>query len=206
MADMDRAIRLAKARRGYRVELKHEDGRPYFLKCVLGPSVEPTDEELRAMVPLPQDRYTFTTTINKDNRRVPFEIAKEVAPRVALSAHGLLSYGKGHGRVKPHMSKRKMAVHNASLRIYKNLFAEAAKAAEVQAKKDGKPYVGIPEADLAKLGKRALRYGAREVFRSIKAAARYARRVQTASRKVQFGTLAGNQVNGVINAGGQYGR
>jgi hypothetical protein len=196
MAEMDRAIRLAKARRGYRVELTHEDGRPYTEKYVLGPSIEPTDEELRAMVPLPQDRFDF----GWENK------AKGTKGTIALNAHGLISSGRPTGPRKPHMSKRKMAVHNASLRIYKTLFAEAARAADVQAKKDNKPYVGIPEEDLKKLGFKALQLGAREVFRSIKAAQRYNRRVQDANRRVNTGLLPGNQVNGVIRRGGQFGR
>jgi hypothetical protein len=196
LAEADRAIRLAKARRGYRVELTHEDGRPYTEVYVLHPSVEPTDEELRAMVPLPQDRMNFAW----ENK------TKGTKGTVALNAHGLISSGRPTGPRKPHMSKRKMAVHNASLRIYKTLFAEAARAAEVQAKKDNKPYVGIPEEDLKKLGFKALRLGAREVFRSIKAAQRYNRRVKDASRRVNAGLLAGNQVNGVIRRGGQFGR
>jgi hypothetical protein len=195
MATADRAARLAKARRGYRVELKHDDGRPYTEVRVLGPSVEPTDEELRAMVPLPQDRWHYATDIH----------GVECEPRIAMNKFGLYSIGKpGRGRKKPHMFKRKMAVHNASFRIYKTLFAQAAREADAAAKKEGKEYVGIPEEQLKKIGAKSIRLGAREVYRTIKRRPQLAQ--QQASRKVNNGTLPGNQVQGYINQGGQYGR
>lgn len=196
MASADRERRLKIARRGYRVNLTHDDGRPYTSVVQLGPSVIPTDEELRAMVPMPEDRLNYTWANPK----------KGTAGVVAENKYGLISVGRPHGRKKPHMSKRKQLVHGASLRIYKKLFAEAVKVAEAAAAKDGKPYAGVPEDYVQTLAAKSLRLGAREVYRSYKAQKRHERRIQQASRSVNNGLLPGNQVTGYINRGGEYGR
>lgn len=200
MAAKDREYRLRIARRGYRVEVTCDDpshpsfGKTRTVRTQLDPSIEPTDDELRAMVPLPEDRRRWATTIN----------GEECTPRIAYNKHGIYSTTpKPKGRMRPHMSPAKQAVHCASLRIYKKLFLEAAASAEVAAAAEGKDYVGVPEADVKKMANKAIKLGAREVFRSRKAAARYERRVQAASRKVNAGLLNGNQVNAFINRGGR---
>ena len=185
----DRQARLAKLKRSVRVPTYNpETGntRMALTTFVDDPSWKPSNEELRALVPLPQDSYNYI--------------------KLATNRHGLYAFPKQKGRRKPHMNQRNQEVRSASLVIFKGLFAKEDNLMRQGAQLAGLPYAGVPEESIDKLGTKSVQLAARQVLRSRRATRRRKNRMQQASRKVNVGILAGNQVNSYINHGGVYGR
>lgn len=170
--------RLFKARRGYR----SANGKLLFV----GPSVEPTHEELLAMVPLKRDSIRYKI--------------------LASNKFGLFSVPKSRGRKHPHMNKRQQALKSESLRIFGQLFEE--KTANIQAvcTRESIPYLGIPESAIPELGARAGKIAMKNVVAKRKLNTRRHRRQQEFSRAVNGGSLAGNfGERNYVNHGGQFG-
>lgn len=186
-ADADRNERLTIARRGVRIETVSDyHGKMQFETFILGPSVEPTDTELKALVPLERDRIKYL--------------------KFATNRHGLFSVPKPHGRRNPHMTKRQQTIKSEAIRIFGRLFADAAKHAQEQCAKDGVTYVGMPDDVIPVLGARAAKIALRVVTGQHKEASRTKRRQQDFSRKVNVGILPRNaNARAYVHAGGQYG-
>ena len=190
----DLAERLQKAKR--LSTCGHIGNNPLFGMEFDNPSIERTLEEMKALIPLERDRLNYNWE-NKDNGTHGV---------LAKNKHGLLSVGKQHGRLKPHMNLRQQAIKSASLRIFRELFQSRAELLQATAAAQKIEYLGIPDAMLPKLGKIAAQLAIKEVKAARKLKALRARRVQQHSRKVNAGllTILTSQKS-YINRGGQYG-
>jgi hypothetical protein len=160
------------------------------------PSIEYSLAELKVLVPLERDRLNYDW-VNKD---------KGTHGVLALNKHGLLSIGKPKGKIKPHMNLHQQAVKSVSLRIFRELFTSRAEMLQATAKAEKLEYLGIPDAMLPKLGKMAAQLAIKEVKAQRRGKRSIRNRMQKASRKVNAGLLAGNQVRNFIMKGSQYGK
>src|SRR5208282_6301256 len=149
------------------------------------PSIEYSLEELKSLVPLERDRMNYSV--------------------LAKNKHGLLSIGRPHGRLHPHMNKHQQAVKSASLRIFRELFQSRSELLQAAAAGQKIEYLGIPDAMLPKLGKLAAQLGIKAVKQRVRSRRDVRKRMQKASRKVNAGLLAGNQAHNFIMKGNQYG-
>lgn len=150
------------------------------------PSIEYTDEELKALVPLKRDRWNYI--------------------KLAKNSHGLLSFPKQHGRRKKHMTKRGQEIKSMSLQIFKGLFEERAERLKAVCKKENIEYIGVPDSAIPELGARAAKQAMQQVNEKRRRKAQKARRRQEHSRKVNAGIITvGTSEKRFVNSGGQYG-
>ena len=199
----DHAERLALAKR------KSESGQPWnnplFGMEFDNPSIEYTLEELKSLVPLERDRLNYAWTSTKESTKSD-KNGKVTHGGLAKNKHGLLSMGRAHGRLKPHMNQHQQAVKSASLRIFRELFQSRAELLQATAAEQKIEYLGIPDAMLPKLGKIAAQLAIKEVRAASKQTARKANSVQQHSRKVNAGLLGiSTSQKSYVNRGGQYG-
>jgi hypothetical protein len=149
------------------------------------PSIEYSLDELKVLVPLERDRMKYI--------------------KLAMNKHGLLSVGKPHGRLKPRMNKHQQAIKSASLHIFRSLFQSRSELLQATAANEKIEYLGIPDAMLPKLGAIAAQLAMKEVKAKRRSKRDVRKRMQQASRKVNYGLLAGNQAHNFIMKGNQYG-
>ncbi len=151
------------------------------------PSVEYTLEELKALVPQPQDRWNYI--------------------KIAKTSHGLLAVPKQRGRRKKHMTKHQQDIKSTSLSIFQQLFAAKAERLKAVCKKEEIDYLGVPDSAIPELGARAAKRALTVVKDKAKRKRDKARRRQKYSRAVNAG-IFGNSRPGernFIEHGGQYG-
>ncbi len=151
------------------------------------PSVEYALEELKALVPQPQDRWNYI--------------------KIAETSQGLLAVPKQRGRRKKHMTKHQQDIKSASLSIFKRLFAAKAERLKAVCVKEEIEYIGVPESALPELGKQAAMQALTAVKDKAKRKRDKARRRQKYSRAVNAG-IFGNSRPGernFIEHGGQFG-
>ena len=161
------------------------------------PSVEYTLEELKALVPQPQDRWNYDW-VNEE---------KGTRGVVAKNAHGLLAVPKQRGRRKKHMTKHQQDIKSTSLSIFKQLFAAKAERLKAVCKKEEIDYLGVPDSAIPELGARAAKRALTVVKDKAKRKRDKARRRQKYSRAVNAG-IFGNSRPGernFIEHGGQFG-
>jgi hypothetical protein len=159
------------------------------------PSIEYSLDELKVLVPLERDRMNYNWE-NKD---------KGTHGVLAKNKHGLLSIGKQRGRLKQRMNKHQQGIKSASLRIFRELFTKRAELLQATAATEKIEYLGIPDAMLPKLGAVAAQLAMKEVKAKRRSKRDVRKRMQQASRKVNYGLLAGNQAHNFIMKGNQYG-
>jgi hypothetical protein len=151
------------------------------------PSVEYTDAELKALVPLKRDRWTYI--------------------KLAKNAHGLLSFPKTPGRRKKHLTKRAQEIKSMSLAIFKNLFNERAERLKAVCAKESIEYIGVPDSAIPELGARAAKQAIVAVNEKRHAKKQKARRRQEHSRLVNAGVITvGTSESSYVQHGGQFGR
>jgi hypothetical protein len=151
------------------------------------PSVEYTLEELKALVPQPQDRWNYI--------------------KIAKTSQGLLAVPKQRGRRKKHMTKHQQDIKSTSLSIFKQLFAAKAERLKAVCKTEEIDYLGVPDSAIPELGARAVKRALTVVKDKAKRKRDKARRRQKYSRAVNAG-IFGNSRPGernFVEHGGQYG-
>ena len=162
------------------------------------PSIEYSLDELKALIPLDEDRLNYS-----------FQPTKEggTGGVLAENRHGLYAVPASHGRRKPHMTHRQQAVKSAAIRIFRKLIEATGTTLRATCKEQEIEYLGIPDATIPELGQKATRIAVREVTAQRKAYSRNNRRRQEHSRKVNRGllTVSTSEVN-YVNRGGEYGR
>ena len=146
------------------------------------PSIEYTLEELKALMPLPHDRWNYDW-VNEE---------KGTRGVVAKNAHGLLAVPKQRGRRKKHMTKHQQDIKSTSLSIFKQLFAAKAERLKAVCKTEEIEYLGVPDSALPELGKQAAMQALTAVKDKAKRKRAKARRRQDFSRKVNVGTFGMN--------------
>ena len=161
------------------------------------PSVEYTLEELKALVPQPQDRWNYDW-VNEE---------KGTRGVVAKNAHGLLAVPKQRGRRKKHMTKHQQDIKSTSLSIFKQLFAAKAERLKAVCKTEEIEYLGVPDSALPELGKQAAMQALTAVKDKAKRKRDKARRRQKYSRAVNAGIFGMNNPaeRNFVEHGGQFG-
>ena len=162
------------------------------------PSYEYTLEELKALVPLPQDRYNYDW-VNED---------KGTRGVVAKNAHGLLAVPKQRGRRKKHMTKHQQDIKSTSLSIFQQLFTEKAERLKAVCKTEEIDYLGVPDSAFRELGKRAAMQALTVVKDKVKRKRDKARRRQKYSRAVNAGIFGNSRPSekNFVESGNQFGR
>ncbi len=190
----DKAERLAIAKR--KSTCGHAGNNPLFGKVFDDPSIEWTLEELKALVQLDRDWLNYEWKNEKKGTEGVF----------AMNRHGLFSIPKVKGRRNPHMTKQAQDIKSASIRVFRKLFEQAGESLKATCAKEQIEYLGIPDAVIPELGKKAGRIAIREIVAANKASRRAARRRQQFSRKVNAGliTKSASEKN-YVNKGGAYG-
>jgi hypothetical protein len=161
------------------------------------PSIEYTLEELKALVPLPHDRWNYDW-VNEE---------KGTRGVVAKNAHGLLAVPKQRGRRKKHMTKHQQDIKSTSLSIFKQLFAAKAERLKAVCKTEEIEYLGVPDSALPELGKQAAMQALTAVKDKAKRKRDKARRRQKYSRAVNAGIFGMNNPGerNFVEHGGQFG-
>ncbi len=150
------------------------------------PSIEYTDAELKVLVPLKRDRWSYV--------------------KLAKSSQGLLSFPKQHGRRKRHMTKRGQEIKSASLAIFKQLFEERSERLMAVCKRESIEYIGVPDSAIPELGARAAKQAVVLVNDRRRAKRDRARRRQPHSRLVNAGVITvSTSEKRFVERGGQYG-
>lgn len=151
------------------------------------PSVEYTLEELKALVPQPQDRWNYI--------------------KIAKTSQGLLAVPKQRGRRKKHMTKHQQDIKSTSLSIFKQLFAAKAERLKAVCKTEEIEYLGVPDSALPELGKQAAMQALTAVKDKAKRKRDKARRRQKYSRAVNAGIFGMNNPGerNFVEHGGQFG-
>ena len=154
---------------------------------LIAPSVELTLAELKELVPLKRDRWTYI--------------------KLAKNSHGLLSVPKPKGKRKPHMSKHQQEIKSTTLQIFKQLFAEKAERLKAVCSKEEIEYMGVPDSAVPELGARAAKMAITELRERKHRKRIKARRRQQFSRKVNAGIFGSAQPSekNYVSRGGQYG-
>lgn len=153
-------------------------------KGLLQPSVEYTPAELKDLVPIPEDKIRFAT--------YPKGHKFAGQPRIAVDRFGLPALPKARGRRNRHMTKHEQAVKSAAIIIFRTLFGERKAVLEAEADVKGEKFVGIPEAELPKLGARATRMASQQVKATNAQYRRRTRNRTKLSRKINAEILPGN--------------
>jgi len=151
------------------------------------PSIEYTLEELKALVPLPHDRWNYI--------------------KIAKTSQGLLAVPKQRGRRKKHMTKHQQDIKSTSLSIFKQLFAAKAERLKAVCKTEEIEYLGVPDSALPELGTQAAMQALTAVKDKAKRKRDKARRRQKYSRAVNAGIFGMNNPGerNFVEHGGQYG-
>jgi hypothetical protein len=152
------------------------------------PSVELTLAELKELIPLKRDRWTYI--------------------KLAKNSHGLLSAPKVKGKRKPHMSKHQQEIKSTTLQIFKQLFAEKAERLQAVCKTEQIEYMGVPDSAVPELGARAAKLALAELRERKHRKHQKARRRQQFSRAVNAGIFGNAQPSerNYVNKGGQFGK